>query len=49
MDHLNMILSCISTLEKIHVSGFDDADRYVGVIAALRKAAADLAKEDADG
>lgn len=49
MEQLNVILSCISTLEKIHVSGFDDADRYVGVIAALRKAAVELERDRENG
>lgn len=58
MDIIATLKACIETMERISISGFDNADRYVGVMATLKRLVAKLQsdaknmeerKEDKDG
>lgn len=46
MDVTNALRACISTMERMSVTGFDNADRYVGVIQTLRQAVSYLETKD---
>lgn len=52
MDTIEALNACIATMERMSVTGFDNADRYVGVIQTLRQVVIDLTneqKEKSDG